>query len=178
MPEAVRRRVRPMRVGRFGSVAAEGPAMVPIVFVLLGDTIYHVIDAKPKRVPGPQLRRVRTVNADPRATVLVDHYAEDWTRLWFAALEGTARVLRDGDERARAITALRRKYPQYQRLPIAPNALVIALDVKRCRYWQASPAGEPARRESQARRSGLTRSRLSDRRTGSGTGRCRQTRGR
>lgn len=118
--------------------------MVPVCFVLLGETIYHAIDAKPKSVGAEQLRRVKNIQANPQATLLVDHYVEDWRRLWWVLLHGRARLVPDGQEHARAVIALRRKYPQYRTTtPLTSGAVVIALDVGRLRHWQAS---RPVRR--------------------------------
>lgn len=111
-------------------------------FVLLGETLYHAIDAKPKSVAPDRLRRVVNLRANPNATLLIDHYVEDWRRLWYAQFAGRARLLRQGPEHQHAITALRRKYPQYRTTtPLLADALVIALDVQRLRDWQASSPG-------------------------------------
>ena len=120
--------------------------MVPVCFVLLGDTLYHAIDAKPKSTDPRRLRRVRNVRGNPVAALLVDHYVEDWRRLWYALFVGRARVIEHGPEQQRAIAALKRKYPQYRRtLPLARDALVIAIDVRRLSHWQAS---SPVRRRA------------------------------
>ena len=113
-------------------------------FVLLGETVYQAIDAKPKSLEPARLRRVRNIRSNPRAALLVDHYDEDWRRLWWVLLHGPARLVDQGQEQAAAIRALRRKYLQYRTTtPLAAEALVIALDVRRLRHWQAS---RPARR--------------------------------
>jgi len=119
---------------------------VPVCFVLLGETLYHAIDAKPKATGPRRLRRVRNVRANPVAALLVDHYVEDWRRLWYALFSGRARVIEQGPEQQRAIAALRRKYLQYRTtLPLRSDALVIAIDVRRLSHWQAS---SPARRRA------------------------------
>ncbi len=125
-------------MGHLATSSAGRPTLVPVCFVLLGNTIYQAIDAKPKRVKPRQLRRVRNVMRNPRAALLVDQYREDWTKLWYVLLEGRARVLESGPEHQRAIAALKRKYRQYVRMPLASDALVIALDVERHRYWASS----------------------------------------
>jgi PPOX class probable F420-dependent enzyme len=171
LTEPVRRRIRQARVARLATLSEDGPALVPVCFVILRQTLYHVLDAKPKRVAPSSLRRVRNLQRDPRAAVIVDHYEEAWDRLWFVALEGTARLVSDGREHGRALAALRRKYPQYRRMALPDPAPVIALDVRRVRAWQARPLPRrtPPRRPVEAapgRRSGSTRSRSTDRRTG------------
>jgi len=124
--------------------------VIPVCFVLLGDTLYQAIDAKPKSVAPRRLRRVRNIQANPEAALLVDHYLENWRRLWWVLLHGRARLVEDGAEQQRAIAALRRKYLQYRTTtPLAADALVIALDVRRLRHWQAS---HPVRRGEARRR--------------------------
>ena len=109
-----RRRVAAARVGRLATSEGDGPPhLVPVCFVLAGDTVYSAVDRKPKRTP--QLRRLANVRARPAATLLVDEYAEDWSRLWWVRLRGPARVLEDGQERLAALALLREKYPQYVR---------------------------------------------------------------
>lgn len=115
--------------------------MVPVCFVLIGQTLYQAIDGKRKSVNPGRLRRVRNVRANPRASLLIDHYVEDWRRLWYVLLRGKARVIDHGAEHQRAITALKKKYPQYQTtVPLASDALVIAIDVRRLRHWRANPS--------------------------------------
>jgi PPOX class probable F420-dependent enzyme len=147
----LRRRIARARVGYLATSDGSTPSVVPVCFVLIGETLYQAIDGKPKAVDPGRLRRVRNVRANPRAALLIDHYVEDWRRLWYVLLRGKARVIDHGPEQRRAVTALRKKYPQYRTiLPLAPDALVIAIDVGRLRHWQASSArggprpGQPA----------------------------------
>jgi PPOX class probable F420-dependent enzyme len=85
------------------------------VFALDGDTLYSAVDEKPKR--SRTLRRIENARVRPDVTVLVDHYEEDWQRLWWIRLRGQARVLDRGDERDRALALLTEKYPQYADAP-------------------------------------------------------------
>jgi PPOX class probable F420-dependent enzyme len=134
---ARRRQVGAARLAYLATARAGRPAVVPICFVLRGRHLYHAIDAKPKRKPPMQLRRIRNLRANPRAAVLVEHYEEDWSRLWFVLLEGPVRLLAGGAEHRRALLALRRKYPQYRAMPLAPDALVVAVDISRISHWDA-----------------------------------------
>ncbi|HEX9096802.1 MAG TPA: TIGR03668 family PPOX class F420-dependent oxidoreductase [Candidatus Dormibacteraeota bacterium] len=138
----LRRRITRARVGHLATSDGTRPTVIPVCFVLLGDTVYQAIDGKPKSVPPHRLRRVKNIRANPQAALLVDQYLEDWRRLWWVLLHGRARLVIQGAEQRRAIAALRRKYPQYQTTtPLAADALVIALDVRRLRHWQASHPG-------------------------------------
>ena len=145
----LRRRIGRARVGHFATSDGREAALVPVCFVLLGDTVYHAIDAKPKSAAPDKLRRVRNVRANPSAALLVDHYDEDWGRLWYVLLRGHADVLDHSAEQQRAIAALKRKYVQYRTtVPLAGDALVIALAVRRISHWRAS---SPVRRRASRR---------------------------
>lgn len=128
------------RVARLATVDPDGrPHLVPIVFALLGETVYTAVDAKPKR--SPTLRRIENARARPDVTVLVDHYEDAWTRLWWVRLRGRARVLDGGDEAERALAALTGKYPQYREASSTPGPPVLAVDVTEWRAWSASADG-------------------------------------
>ncbi len=138
----LRRRIARARVGHLATSDGVTPSVVPVCFVLLGETVYQAIDGKPKSVDPGQLRRVKNVRANPRAALLIDHYVEDWRRLWWVLLHGRARIVDRGPEQARAIVALRKKYPQYRSsVPLAADALVIAIDLRRIRHWRSASAG-------------------------------------
>jgi PPOX class probable F420-dependent enzyme len=124
------------RVARLGTVARDGrPRLVPICFALAGDVLYHAVDHKPKSTR--ELARLADITAEPRATVLADHYEEDWAALWWVRADGRARVIEDVDapEAARALDLLAARYPQYrERRPRGP---VVALDIERVQGWAA-----------------------------------------
>ncbi len=98
---------------RLATVAAEGqPHLVPCTFVV--DTFGRVaigIDNKPKETA--DLRRLRNIADNPRVSLLVDRYADDWTQLWWVRANGTAVVERSGPGHEAHWTQLRDKYPQY-----------------------------------------------------------------
>jgi PPOX class probable F420-dependent enzyme len=94
-----------------------------------------LVDPKPKRTP--ELARLRHITRDPRVTLLVDRYDEDWSRLWWARAEGRARVVGDGPERDDAMARLRAKYPQYESLD-DPFGDAVIVDVERWSGWSAS----------------------------------------
>jgi PPOX class probable F420-dependent enzyme len=103
------------------------------VFALEGETLYSAVDRKPKR--SQTLQRIENARVRPDVTILVDHYDEDWTQLWWIRLRGRARVLDDGAERERALELLAEKYPQYVSDP--PDGAVLAVDVIETRTWDA-----------------------------------------
>ena len=126
-----RERFAMARVARLATTGPDGPHIVPIVFAIAGDTIFHAVDHKPKRTTA--LRRLANIAADPRVAVLADAYDEDWTRLWWARADGAARILDPGHRGA--IALLRQRYEQYRDAP--PQGPVIAIDVKRWTDWTA-----------------------------------------
>lgn len=131
----MRRRVARARVARLGTVGADGsPHLVPICFALAGDVLYSAVDWKPKR--SQRLRRLENVAGEPRVCLLVDHYEEDWTRLWWVRLEGVATELPPGPETELALGLLTAKYRQYTER--APQGPVLRVQVHLWRGWSAS----------------------------------------
>ncbi|MGZ4210002.1 MAG: TIGR03668 family PPOX class F420-dependent oxidoreductase [Actinomycetota bacterium] len=131
--EEMRRRVATARAGVLATHGLQGrPHLVPFVFALKGDTLYWTVDAKPKR--SKDLQRLRNIQRDPRVSVLSHHYSDEWGDLWWVRMDGTARIV-DGDERARALNALRGKYPQYREQPL--DGTVVAIDVEAWAGWEA-----------------------------------------
>ena len=117
---------------RVARLATAGPHIVPIVFAVVGDVIYHAVDHKPKRTTA--LRRLENLRADPRCSVLVDGYDEDWEQLWWERADGDGSILAPGH--AEAIDALQAKYEQYRgRPPLGP---VVAIRVSRWSDWSAA----------------------------------------
>ena len=79
------------------SVRPDGrPHLVPIVFALVGDTVYSAVDHKPKA--SVRLQRLENLRHEPRCSLLVDHYDDDWGRLWWVRADGTAEVLDTGTD--------------------------------------------------------------------------------
>ena len=126
----MRDRVAAARVARLATVDVEGrPHLVPVVFAIEGDDLWVAVDHKPKATR--DLTRLRNLAGQPRVSVLVDHYDDDWTRLWWVRLDGAATVVDDGP-----VALLGAKYPQYrQRRPDGP---FIAVTVDTWRGWAAT----------------------------------------
>jgi PPOX class probable F420-dependent enzyme len=134
---AARARFAAARVARLATADAGGrPHLVPVCFALAGDTVYVAVDAKPKRTQ--KLKRLVNLAENPAAALLADHYDDaDWTRLWWARADGTARILEGEDpERIRALALLAERYRQYAET--SPPGPVIAIDVARWSGWTAS----------------------------------------
>lgn len=123
------------RVARLATVRPDGhPHLVPITFALDGDTVVTAVDHKPKTTSS--LQRLRNIRANPAASVLVDHYDDDWERLWWVRGDGTACILEGGAERDDAVDLLVDKYGPYrERRPAGP---VILLRIDRWTSWAAT----------------------------------------
>lgn len=120
------------RVARLATVGADGrPHVVPICFALEGDTLYTAVDEKPKSTR--RLRRLANIEANPLVEVVVDHWDEDWSRLWWVRLAGRAAIV-DHDERA--LELLQAKYVQYREHP--PEGPFVVVHVESHREWRAS----------------------------------------
>ena len=125
------------RVGHLATASADGlPHVIPVCFALHGTVLYSVLDQKPKRTSLTRLRRVRNIQANSQVALVVDHYDEDWDRLWFILLTGHAELLLDGEERSVAVEILRQKYRQYREMPIDPNP-VIKISLTSVVSWDA-----------------------------------------
>ena len=130
-PAIAEKRFAHARIARLATVTKAGrPHIVPVCFALHDGVVYTAVDAKPKATSA--LARLENVRATGRASLIVDHYEEDWTRLWWVRVEGPAEVL----ESTRAIDALAAKYEQYRNA--RPAGPVIAIAPERWRSWVAS----------------------------------------
>jgi PPOX class probable F420-dependent enzyme len=132
--DEARARFESARVARLATADADGmPHIVPIVFAIDGDRIVTAIDGKRKR--GGALRRLENITVNPRVSVLVDAYDEDWSQLWWARADGTASIQQDGELREHAHRLLRNRYSQYDSVPLGGRAVII--DVDRWSGWVA-----------------------------------------
>jgi PPOX class probable F420-dependent enzyme len=134
-----RRRFGTVPVARLATVGPAGqPHLVPVTFALDGDSIYTVVDAKPKTTA--DLRRLRNIDADPRVAVLADHYEDDWDALWWARADGHATILRDATDMAGPLELLAARYRQYRADP--PGGPLIRIRADRWTGWAAVLARE------------------------------------
>jgi PPOX class probable F420-dependent enzyme len=104
-----------------------------VVFAADADHIYSAVDHKPKRTLN--LKRLRNIRSHPRVALLVDHYEDDWSELWWVRVDGTARIEESGPERERALRLLEEKYAQYR--PKGPRGPVIIITIDRISGWSA-----------------------------------------
>jgi PPOX class probable F420-dependent enzyme len=129
-----------MPVARLAVIDSEGrPEVMPIVFARVGRALYSPIDGKPKKHGRPA--RLASIERNPAVALVVDHYDEQWNRLWWIRINANAHIAegRHEDWDAAAV-ALRLKYPQYQTTPMFGDPpVMICMRWDRIRWW--APAG-------------------------------------
>jgi PPOX class probable F420-dependent enzyme len=137
VPPHVGEFLRGGRVARLGTADRAGqPLVVPICYAYDGRHCYSAIDAKPKRQAPTRLKRVRNLRENPRVSVVVDHYDEDWSRLRYVILQGHADLLSEGPEFTYAVDLLRDKYVQYRALGLDHRSgLVIKITPEQVIQW-------------------------------------------
>jgi len=122
-------RAAPEPVARLATLGAAGlPDLVPICFVITGDLLFTAIDHKPKASPRPQ--RLANIEREPRVRILIDHYEEDWSRLWWIRLEGQAQEVPPDPD---VLALLQAKYTQYRAHP--PAGALIQVRILRWSSW-------------------------------------------
>ena len=131
----MRQRFAQASVLRLGTAdAAARPHVVPATFAVQGNVVAVAVDHKPKR--HSNLKRLRNIEENPNVTLLVDHFEDDWERLWWVRADGEARVI-DNELGRELVGALVDKYAQYRdRRPAGP---VIEIRVNRWSSWAAQP---------------------------------------
>jgi PPOX class probable F420-dependent enzyme len=138
MEDWVMARLAEAPVGRLATTSRDGVVhLVPVCFALFEGRVVSVVDHKPKRTL--RLTRLQDMRDTGRAVLLVDHYSDDWSELWWVRVTGAAIVhdpadAVDGPARA----ALAAKYHQYRAIPPSGPVWSVALD--ELRWWRASEA--------------------------------------
>ncbi|TQK52962.1 PPOX class probable F420-dependent enzyme [Streptomyces sp. SLBN-118] len=135
LPDDARARFAAAPVARLATVGSSGtPHLVPVTFAVDGDLVCFAVDHKPKSTR--DLRRLRNIRANDQVSVLVDDYADDWSRLWWVRADGHAEVVDEGERLGRVLELLRAKYVQYrERCPEGPAVLI------RVTRWSGWAAG-------------------------------------
>lgn len=117
--------------------AERGVDAVPVAYAVDADGYLGIpVDlVKPKA--STRLQRERNLEADPRATLLIEQWsADDWSQLWWVRAE--LRWQGDLADRAASLAMLLAdKYPQYRSQPFAR---VLVLRVVALTGWSAADA--------------------------------------
>jgi PPOX class probable F420-dependent enzyme len=116
--------------------ATRGVDAVPVAYAVDEDGYIGVPVDRVKPKASLRLQRERNLEADPRATLLVEHWhRDDWSQLWWVRAE----LHWQGDDetsRAAALaTLLAQRYPQYRDQPFAR---MLVLRIVRVVGWAAS----------------------------------------
>ena len=128
-------RLAEAEVGRLATLRPDGrPHLVPITFALVGESLVHMVDHKPKTTQ--QLQRLANLESHPFASVLVDRYGADWEDLWWVRVDGSARVVDSGPDWEAARSALVTKYRQYRETP--PTGPAVLIEIASISGWAAS----------------------------------------
>jgi PPOX class probable F420-dependent enzyme len=147
--------LRERRVGHLATADSEGtPSVVPVCYALLEmdsePAIAIAIDEKPKGDPHA-LRRVRNIRARPEVSLVADDYDEDWQRLAWVLVRGSARLVEPGEPgHVEAAAALRLKYPQYAKMRLETLPIIV-IDQLSTRSWRGGEVGSEAREERPGR---------------------------
>jgi PPOX class probable F420-dependent enzyme len=118
--------LRSARIAHLATADAQGrPHVIPLCFVFDGDSFYSPIDEKPKSTAPLELKRVRNIKENPRVSLVIDRYDENWTRLAYVLAFGTAQIIMRGANHQHAVRLLRKKYPQYRSMAIDSRAMIV-----------------------------------------------------
>jgi PPOX class probable F420-dependent enzyme len=133
------------RVARMATATPEGePLVVPVCFVYAEPYIYTPLDKKPKRVHWKGLGRVKNVSANPSVSLVIDEYSEDWRKLYYLIINGSAEIISGGKEREASLRALSSKYAQYKEMGLEGAGLpVIRITPVRIISWGIPPIPGP-----------------------------------
>ena len=120
------RLLRSARIAHLATADAVGqPLVIPICFVFDGNYFYSPIDEKPKRIAPPKLKRLRNIEKNPRVSLVIDRWDEDWRKLAYILVTGKARVVLSGQRHRKAVSLLRRKYRQYRSMAIDQRPMIV-----------------------------------------------------
>ncbi len=119
--------VQKQRVARLATADADGhPHVVPVCYAFDGAAFYTPLDEKPKRVVGTALRRVRNIEARHEASLLIDQYDDDWSRLAYVLVHGRAGLLEpQHPEHPRVLALLRERYMQYRTMALEQYPVIM-----------------------------------------------------
>jgi PPOX class probable F420-dependent enzyme len=133
LPPSASRFVRTARVAHLATADAGGqPLVIPICFAFEGKEFFSPIDEKPKRTNN--LKRLRNISENPKVCLIIDRYDENWQRLAYVLVRGSAEILLRGERHRRGVQLLRRKYAQYERMAIDERPMIV-ITPKQYRSW-------------------------------------------
>ena len=117
--------------------ASRGVDAVPVVYTVDDDDYVGVPIDRVKPKASSRLQRERNLEADPRATLLVEHWdREDWSQLWWVRAELRMAPDADGERAVHLAALLAERYDQYRGQPFEK---VLVLCIVRVTGWAAVP---------------------------------------
>ena len=132
--DVARARFAVARHAVLGTVDRTGaPHLVPVTFALIEGDVVFAVDHKPKRTTA--LRRLDNITAHPAVSFLVEHYDDDWHRLWWVRIDAEATVT-SADEDRSAVDVLVAKYPQYQQ--VRPSGVLVRSGIRTVIGWYSA----------------------------------------
>jgi PPOX class probable F420-dependent enzyme len=135
IPKEITAFIRAARVAHLATADAGGqPLVIPICFAFDGKEFFSPIDEKPKQISPHKLKRLRNIAENPKISLIIDRYDEDWQRLAYLLITGRAKILLRGARHRRAVLLLREKYSQYERMAIDERPIIVITPI-RIRSW-------------------------------------------
>lgn len=133
--------IQRVRVARLATIDSEfKPHLVPVVFVFDGNHFFIPVDEKRKKTKPEKLRRIKNIQGNPNVALLIDEYSEDWSRLAFVMIQGTASVVKSRPQAdiqlKQAVKELTTKYTQYQK--IGTGEMCIIIKPEKVASWRSS----------------------------------------
>lgn len=121
--------------------ATRGVDAVPVVYAVDQDGFVGVPIDRVKPKASSRLQRERNLEADPRATLLIEHWdADDWSQLWWVRAELLWQPDSDADRAAALAAGLASRYPQYHDQPFFH---VLVLRITGLAGWSGEAADSP-----------------------------------
>ncbi len=112
-------------VARLATADRSGvPHVVPVCFGVTNGCIFILLDHKPKRTELTNLKRVKNILENSHVSLIIDHYDNDWSNLWYILISGHAVLLEETPERPEVLHTLVHKYPQYESIDLYSNPLI------------------------------------------------------
>jgi PPOX class probable F420-dependent enzyme len=125
--ETERQFVQRMRVARLATADEHGsPHLIPVCYAFDNQHFYIALDEKPKRVASTHLRRVRNIEARHEASLLIDQYDDNWSKLGYVLIHGHAELIGpDNEAHAHALKLLRARYIQYRTMMLETQPVIM-----------------------------------------------------
>ncbi len=142
IPPAAEDLIERARVARLATVDSESkPHLVPVVFVFDGNCFFIPIDKKRKKTAKPwKLKRIKNIRDNPSVALLIDEYSEDWTKLAFLMIQGSATIITAKTQGNiplhEAYKKLIIKYSQYQKIGL--SEICITIKPEKVTSWRNS----------------------------------------